>query len=77
MQIYEARLKEIVLEEVRTRLVERQWQQFKTAIREELAKEGAWVDGIYYWVLTAFNNEPTACNISRHFLPSVFRCYRN
>ena len=40
MQIAEARLKEIVLEEVRNRLVERQWQQFKTALREELAKEG-------------------------------------
>ena len=40
MQISEARLKEIVLEEVRNRLVEHQWQQFKTAMREELAKEG-------------------------------------
>ena len=40
MQIVEARLKEIVLEEVHSRLVERQWQQFRTAMREELAKEG-------------------------------------
>ena len=43
MQISEARLKEIVLEEVRNRLVERQWQQFKTAMREELAKEGIYL----------------------------------
>ena len=43
MQIAEDRLKEIVLEEVHNRLVERQWQQFKTAMREELAKEGIYL----------------------------------